>query len=71
MNAFRLPAIILISMLIVLSLGQNLALQIDLSSDSRYSLSETTKSQLKQLEAPLRIDLFLDGALPTIYKDYR
>lgn len=71
MNAFRLPAIILISMLIVLSLGQNLALQIDLSSDSRYSLSETTKSQLMQLETPLRIDLFLDGALPTIYKDYR
>ena len=46
-------------------------MQFDLTFDKRYSLSENTLSQLKSLEEPLRIDVFLEGDLPTPYLRFR
>lgn len=71
MSVFKTHIITLICTLLLMALGQQLGLRIDGSSDQRYSLSESTKNQLKRLDAPLRIDLFFDGALPGLYRDYR
>ncbi len=71
MSVIKYPLLILVCTLILMFLGERMGLRVDLSSDQRYSLSETTQNQLKRLEAPLRIDLFLDGDLPGLYRDYR
>ncbi|MEK9788234.1 MAG: gliding motility-associated ABC transporter substrate-binding protein GldG, partial [Flavobacteriaceae bacterium] len=61
MSVIKYPLLILVCTLILMFLGERMGLRVDLSTDQRYSLSETTQNQLKHLEAPLRIDLFLDG----------
>ncbi|MGA0272938.1 MAG: gliding motility-associated ABC transporter substrate-binding protein GldG [Flavobacteriaceae bacterium] len=71
MSVIKHPLLILVCTLILMFLGERIGLRVDLSTDQRYSLSETTQNQLKRLEAPLRIDLFLDGDLPGLYRDYR
>jgi len=71
MSVIKHPLLILVCTLILMFLGERMGLRVDLSTDQRYSLSETTQNQLKRLEAPLRIDLFLDGDLPGLYRDYR
>jgi ABC-2 type transport system permease protein len=71
MSFIKHPLLILVCTLILMFLGERMGLRVDLSTDQRYSLSETTQNQLKRLEAPLRIDLFLDGDLPGLYRDYR
>ncbi|MGB1454533.1 MAG: gliding motility-associated ABC transporter substrate-binding protein GldG [Flavobacteriaceae bacterium] len=71
MSVIKYPLLILVCTLILMFLGERMGLRVDLSTDQRYSLSETTQNQLKRLEAPLRIDLFLDGDLPGLYRDYR
>lgn len=71
MSVIKYPLLILVCTLILMFLGERMGLRVDLSTDQRYSLSETTQNQLKHLEAPLRIDLFLDGDLPGLYRDYR
>lgn len=71
MSVIKYPLLILICTLLLMFLGERMGLRVDLSTDQRYRLSETTQNQLKRLEAPLRIDLFLDGDLPGLYRDYR
>jgi len=38
--------------------------RLDLTSDGRYTLSETTSSLAEQIDSPLIIDVLLDGELP-------
>ncbi len=71
MSIIKYPLLILVCTLILMFLGERMGLRVDLSTDQRYSFSETTQNQLKRLEAPLRIDLFLDGDLPGLYRYYR
>ncbi len=71
MSVIKYPLLILVCTLLLMFLGERMGLRVDLSTDQRYRLSETTQNQLKRLEAPLRIDLFLDGDLPGLYRDYR
>jgi gliding-associated putative ABC transporter substrate-binding component GldG len=40
----------------------------DLTSDNRYTLSETTKNIISQVKEPINIDVFLEGNLPLEYK---
>ncbi len=38
--------------------------RIDLTSENRFSLSDLSKEMVHKLEAPIKVDLFLDGELP-------
>mgnify|MGYP000288950575 CR=1 FL=1 len=38
--------------------------RIDLTTEKRYSLSPISKQLIRQLEAPLKVDIFLEGELP-------
>ena len=38
--------------------------RIDLTSEKRYSLSDLSKEIVRELEVPVKVDLFLDGELP-------
>ncbi len=71
MKAFKTPLIVFLVCFLLMSLGTRLGLRLDLTSDQRYSLSNATLTQLKSLEEPLRIDVFLAGDLPGLYRDFR
>ena len=52
--------------------SESIFLQLDLTKDQRYSLSQASLDQLELLdEHPLRIDVFLAGDLPTPYVKFR
>ena len=38
--------------------------RIDLTTEKRYSLSAVSKEMLSKLDAPIKVDLYLDGDLP-------
>ncbi len=42
--------------------------RIDLTADKRYSLHPTTKTLVRALEAPIQIDIYLAGDLPTAFQ---
>ena len=69
MRNFQKPLFILLITLLCVLLSQDFSIQKDLTADQRYSLSETTILQLEALEGPLRIDAFLTGELPGLYRD--
>ena len=54
--------------LLLLLAAQGINGSIDLTKDQRHKLSENTKSKLKSLDRPLRIDIFLSGDLPAQYQ---
>jgi len=45
--------------------------RIDLTSEKRYTLSPETKQVLRRLDAPLHVDIFLDGNLPVQFRKLR
>jgi ABC-2 type transport system permease protein len=51
-------------LLIVFALGSHWFFRIDLTTEKRYSLSTVSKEMLAKLDAPVKIDLYLDGDLP-------
>lgn len=62
-------AIILIGFVILLNIFSKYAyFRLDLTSDKRYTLSQTTKDVVKQLTNELTIKLYLDGDLPVEFK---
>ena len=71
MQVVKKPFFVLLLVVALMRLSTPLFLQFDLTSDKRYSLSENTLSQLKSLDEPLRIDVFLEGDLPTPYLRFR
>jgi ABC-2 type transport system permease protein len=71
MQVVKKPFFVLLLVVALMRLSNALFLQYDLTFDKRYSLSENTLSQLKTLEEPLRIDVFLEGDLPTPYLRFR
>jgi len=54
-----------------MALSLQFGVRLDLTLDKRYSLSENSIKQLQQLKEPIRIDLFLDGELPGLYRELR
>ena len=69
MRNFQKPLFILLITLLCVLLSQDFSIQKDITADQRYSLSETTILELENLEGPLRIDAFLSGELPGLYRD--
>ena len=45
--------------------------RIDLTSEKRYTLSPESKQMLRRLDAPLYVDIFLDGKLPVEFRKLR
>ena len=69
MRSFQKPLFVFLTTLLFVEISQDFSIQKDLTADQRYSLSETTILQLEALEGPLRIDTFLAGELPGLYRD--
>ena len=53
--------------LLLILLSQGIGLRWDMTQDRRFSLNENTKTLLKGLEQPLKIDIFLTGKLHADY----
>lgn len=43
-------------------------MQLDLTKDQRYTISKSSTEIIKQVEAPVKIHLYLGGDIPTYYK---
>lgn len=70
MLTYKKPLFILLLTLLFIGIVQQITFQKDLTADKRYSLSDTSILQLKALDEPVRIDIFLDGKLPGLYRDF-
>ena len=69
MLTYKNPLFILLLTLLSIGIVQQITFQKDLTADKRYSLSDTSILQLKELDEPVRIDIFLTGKLPGLYRD--
>ena len=70
MLTYKNPLFILLLTLLSIGIVQQITFQKDLTADKRYSLSDTSILQLKALDEPVRIDIFLNGKLPGLYRDF-
>ena len=70
MLTYKKPLFILLLTLLFIGIVQQIIFQKDLTADKRYSLSDTSILQLKALDEPVRIDIFLNGKLPGLYRDF-
>ena len=70
MLTYKNPLFILLLTLLSIGIVQQITFQKDLTADKRYSLSDTSILQLKALDEPVRIDIFLKGKLPGLYRDF-
>lgn len=66
-NIKHLAAIIIV-LIIVNIVSSQFFKRFDLTSDQRYTLSETTLNTLKNVKEPIYIDVFLDGDFPSEFK---
>lgn len=63
----RLIRNIVLGMLVLLLLNiwaANFFTRIDITEDQRYTLKPATKAMLRQIDAPLQVEILLDGDLP-------
>lgn len=56
------------TLLVIWVIGQNFFFRWDLTSDNRYSLSQTTKKIIEKVKEPLLIEVLLQGEIPSEYK---
>ena len=61
-------AIILASILVINYATSIFTAQLDLTKDSRYTISTNSKEIIKQVGAPVKIHLYLGGDIPAYYK---
>jgi ABC-2 type transport system permease protein len=61
-------AVVIVGLFLINYLSELLYYRVDLTKDKRYTLSDTSKSIVKDLESPLVLDIFLEGDLPTEFK---
>ena len=69
LNHKLLFAILLIIISMILS--NIFFIQIDFTNDKRYSLSKNSLNEIKKIDEPLIIDIFLTGNLPKTYLPFR
>ena len=69
LNHKLILAILLI--IILMTLSNIFFIQIDFTNDKRYSLSKTSLNEIKKIDEPLIIDIFLTGNLPKAYLPFR
>ena len=69
---FSHKLVLTISLIIILMYLSNLFfIQIDFTTDKRYSLSKSSLSEIKKINEPITIDVFLTGNLPKAYLPFR
>ncbi len=61
-------AIILVSILVINYAASIFTAQLDLTKDSRYTISANSKEIIKEVLAPVKIHLYLGGDIPAYYK---
>jgi gliding-associated putative ABC transporter substrate-binding component GldG len=66
-NSKQLAAIIVV-LIVINALSSQFFKRFDLTSDQRYTLSETTLNTLKNVKETIFIDVFLDGDFPSEFK---
>lgn len=67
-NNIKKLLITVVIIVILNILGNQFFKRFDLTSDNRYTLSETTLNTLKNVKDPLIIDVFLEGEFPAQFK---
>ena len=67
-NTFSRVGRALLLLLVINYIAQQWHSRIDLTQDKRYTLSETTRKTLSQIQQPLVIDVLLKGNIPTEFK---
>ena len=67
-NTFSKVGGALLLLLVINYIAQQWHSRIDLTQDKRYTLSETTRKTLSQIQQPLVIDVLLRGNIPTEFK---
>ena len=67
-NTFSRVGGALLLLLAINYIAQQWHSRIDLTQDKRYTLSETTRKTLSQIQQPLVIDVLLKGNIPTEFK---
>ena len=64
MNYFTKNNIIIVVLSLLLVMLASISLfRVDLTSDKRFTLSKPTREMMRQIQAPIRVDLYLNGAL--------
>lgn len=67
-NTFSRVGGALLLLLVINYIAEQWHSRIDLTQDKRYTLSETTRKTLSQIQQPLVIDVLLNGNIPTEFK---
>ena len=60
--------VIVVGLIIVNAISSSVYQRFDLTKDSRYTLSDTTKLLISDLDSPLVIDVFLEGDFPSEFR---
>jgi len=61
-------ALVIVGLFLVNFIASKVYQRFDLTKDSRYTLSETSKSLINNLDSPLIIDVFLEGDFPSEFR---
>ncbi|WP_163708213.1 gliding motility-associated ABC transporter substrate-binding protein GldG [Mangrovibacterium lignilyticum] len=56
------------AIIVIFMLGSSWFFRIDLTTEKRYSLSPVSKELLSKLDAPIKVDLYLAGDLPSGFR---
>lgn len=67
MKKIKNIAIYIVVLLAIIVLSENVYYRFDLSSEGRYTLSETTKAILSELDEELFVEVYLDGDMPSSF----
>ena len=59
---------VIVLLILVNAMASNFYQRFDLTKDNRYTLSETSKSLVSELDSPLIIDVFLEGDFPSEFR---
>ncbi|MCB0399799.1 MAG: gliding motility-associated ABC transporter substrate-binding protein GldG [Winogradskyella sp.] len=60
--------VVLIGLIVINALSSRLYGRFDLTKDKRYTLSDTTEIIIDKIDAPLIIDVFLEGEFPSEFR---
>jgi ABC-type uncharacterized transport system involved in gliding motility auxiliary subunit len=59
---------VVVVLILVNVIGSKVYQRFDLTKDNRYTLSEASKSLVRNLDSPLIIDVFLEGDFPSEFR---
>lgn len=65
------PAAVLVLALLLGLLSSKVFYRVDLTSEKRYTLADSSRDKLRNLEAPVLVRIYLDGELPAEFEHFR